>query len=227
MENNQLLSALSKVPELVEQSKANRDDIVLLAEGLKKRMQAEIPDIEIQRLCEKVAERVSKTKCATPDTSTISRDIAEQIAAIVHSQVAEATKAAIESTPLKHEHYHTTGIELLKHADKKVQRRYYILLAALMSVCLIGAIALHSHINSKLYLGKEYAEVYFSEYVTDSERQALGESCYSISFIPKELSSNKALLKQRIKQNRMILKQRELDARANDGKLTIGTPLVR
>ena len=96
-----------------------------------------------------------------------------------------------------------------------------------MSVCLIGAIALHSHINSKLYLGKEYAEVYFSEYVTDSDRQALRESCYSISFIPKELSSNKALLKQRIKQNRMILKQREQEARANDGKFSIETPLVR
>ena len=227
MENNQLLSALSKVPELVEQSKANRDDIVLLAEGLKKRMQAEIPDIEIQRLCEKVAERVSKTKCATPDTAEISRDVAKEVADLVHPLVTEATKDAIASTPLRHEHYHTTAIEMMKYADEKVRRVAYISLAALMSVCLIGAIALYSHINSKLYLGKEYAEVYFSEYVTDSERQALGESCYSISFIPKELSSNKALLKQRINQNRMILKQREQEARANDGKFSIGTPLVR
>lgn len=227
MEKNQLISALSQVPELVEQTKTLHGDVVILAEGLKNRVQAEIPEDEIHKASERIAARVSNTKCALPDTEMISRDIAGQVASAVHSSVTEAVKEAIDETPVRHEHYHTTGLELMKHADETMRRRMCLALAALAAACIMGFIVLYSHFNSEEHLGKEYAEICFSRYATAAEKEALTEDCYSVAFLPKDLSSNKALLKQRIKQNRKIIKQRKQEAGADDGKFSIETTLER
>lgn len=231
MENNEIISALGQVPELVKATKtlleAQEKTNAVLAEGQKERVLAEIPESAIDKVADAAADRVSRTKCATPDTIEISRNVAKEIANIVYSSVVDAAKTAIENTPMKQEVQHTFGIEMIQYANKEARRLAYSALALAIIFGVGSVITIATITNGKEHLGKEYAEVYFSKYTTESERQALGESCYTISFLPKELSSNKALLKQRIKQNKMILKQREQESRANKGKFSTETPLVR
>lgn len=81
------------------------------------------------------------------------------------------------------------------------------------------------YFQSETYLGKEYVEVHRSNYTTDEERKLLGSEITPPSALPREYYKTPGLVKAKIKRNKEILRQWEMEARANKGKFTTKIPL--
>ena len=236
-ENNEVIKALGQVPELVEKTKRVLEDsdkkFRILAEATQKRMQAEIPSSEIEKISNIVAATVSRTKCARPDTDEVSRLVAGNIMTTLTESVMamtiDAVKAAVADTPIKveHNHTHTTLTYMCQMAEKTL--RNWILGLAIYSIVLsfVGILIGVSYLNSDKYLGAKYAEIYFSKYTTDAERKMLDANTYMVGFLPREFDKTPKLVKQKIKRNQQILSQREMEAKAKKGKYSTIVPLER
>lgn len=236
-ENNELIKALSRVPELVETTNRvlaeNEKIIGILSEAILKRVQATIPENELEMVSNRVSAAVSRTRCATPDVSEVSRCVADEIiknvSAVTTNVVTEATKSAIDGMQLKveHHHTHTTLGYMCQMAEKTL--RNWILGLAIYSVILsfAGILIGVSYLNSDKYLSAKYSEIYFSKYTTNAERKLLETNIYTVGFMPREFDKMPKLVKQKIKRNLQILSQREAEAKANKGKFSTKVPLER
>lgn len=236
-ENNELVKALSQVPELVKTTKigfAESDKkIGILSEAMRKRVQAEIPSSEIEKVSEAAANAVSRTKCATPDTDEVSRLVAGNITRFLTESVravaTEAVKEAVEGTPVKVEHHHThTTLGYMCQMAEETLRNWILALGVYSCIIsiIVGIIA-YSYFNGEKHLGEQYAKIYFSKYTSDAERKMLDANTYTVGFMPCEFDKTPKLVKQKIKRNLLILSQREVEAKANKGKFSTKVPLER
>ena len=236
-DNNEIIKALGQVPELVEKTERVLEDsdkkFRILAEATQKRMQAEIPSSEIEKVSDAAATAVSRTRCAAPDTNEVSRIVAGNITRFltesVKSVATEAVKEAVEGTPVKIEHHHThTTLRYMCQMAETTLRNWIIGLAIYSFILSFAAILIgYTYFNGDKCLGEQYTEIYLSKYTTDAERKMLIKDTYTVAFIPKEFSKTPQLVKQKIKHNQQIIRQREMEANANKGKFSTDVKLER
>lgn len=236
-ENNELIKALGQVPDLVEISnrilEENDKKFSILAEHLKRRNEAIIPENEIKKIAKEVEATIENTPCATPDIDDASRLIANRTLSIMQGEVKATIRSTIaetiKSTPVKleHVHSHTTLKEICEMAETKLRDILIFFMATSLTLTLIlGGIAL-SYLNSEVFLGKQYREIYTSKYITQTEKNNLGQGCYSVYFLPKEFSESPKIVKQQIRRNYEIIKQRKKEAKLNNGKFSTDIKIER
>ena len=121
MENKDIVEALEQVPALVkaaETFKATSGHIVSsLADAVKQRPQAEIPESELQK--------ISQTPCAPPDVDSFSKALVQKVAGDIGSTIKEKVDEALEGATVKVQHTHSYCIEkdLKEFADIRLWNR--------------------------------------------------------------------------------------------------------
>ena len=71
---------------------------------------------------------------------------------------------------------------------------------------------IHYMRNSELFLGKRCMDVYISDYVTEKEKKEMLTDCYWIAFYPKKYQDSPQALRERIRKNKTIIKDREFQS---------------
>ena len=201
MENKDIVEALEKAPELVkaaETFKATSGHIVSsLADAVKQRPQAEIPESELQK--------ISQTPCAPPDVDSFSKALVQKVAGDM----------ALEGATVKVQHTHSYCIEkdLKEFADIRLWNRSIAF--GLTSVVLVAIIVIIAivHFNSETYWGKQYYKVYSSPYLTEEEREKISRNVHTIAILPNEFDKDPKRVKEQIKKSKAILKERKKEAR--------------
>ena len=93
MENNEIAKALGQVPELVARTdtliedNARKDEII--GRLLQSRMKAEIPESEVEKVVHAATTAVAHTRCATPDISGVSAQVADGVMGIIKANIRE------------------------------------------------------------------------------------------------------------------------------------------
>lgn len=234
-ENNEIIKALGQVPELVEKTERVLEDsdkkFRILAEATQKRMQAEIPSSEIEKVSNAAANAVSRTSCPMPDTSILSKQIAgevrNELAKDIDTHVSDTVSSTIAKTKVTTETVHTflAPWEIAKMAEEKT-RTFNAVLATACGMMLILVIAgLFAFFNSEEYWGRQYWGIYSSKYITEAERKAIHDNASTYSIVPKEFYSNKNLAKSKIRRNKEIIRLREAQAKKNKGNYTPQIPI--
>ena len=233
MENNQILEALAQVPNLVEATKkvveCNATLMKQYSDLLAKRMEAEIPASEIS----KVTSAVANTRCAKPDLSDVAPAVASSVIRSLTSSMRETTSECIhkafEDTPVKVEHIHThTSLGHLTKMAEGALRNWIVGLACACAILLCAGVFCGSkYLNSREHIGHMYKDLYFSKYITEEEKEMLWEDIGVVSVIPMEFNQNPALVKEKVKHNRKILMQREMEAKSKKGSFRTAPSLER
>lgn len=232
-ENNEIYKSLGQVPELVKLAQNLIQNIEklskLVAELCKRQAKAYVPKEEHDKL----AQTISNTPCAAPDMTEVagklSNAVMRTLVRDIHDEAVNAVKEAVKDTPVKVEknvHY-TSSWEMSHIADKALARRFWIMLSVTVLTSLLIAIGAYEYFNSKMYLAKQYMEVYNSKYTTDEERKMLREDTFTVGAMPLEYHKSPGLVKAKIKRNKQILQQRNEEAKANKGKFSTRVPLER
>ncbi|MBR0531007.1 MAG: hypothetical protein IJJ96_00205 [Bacteroidales bacterium] len=235
MENNEIAKALGQVPELVARTdtliedNARKDEII--GRLLQSRMKAEIPDSEVEKVVHAASTAVARTRCATPDAVGIGSEVAsfikEDIRDSLHDVVVNTVRESIKDIPVEHIHTHTTLRQLTKMAEEKLNNWIEGLAIACASLFIMMISLFLGYINSEEYLGSRYVNVINSKYITTDETKALMKGTYYVGIMPKEYSKNRRIIRQRIRRNEEILRQRRKEARANKGNYSTTIPLER
>jgi hypothetical protein len=213
MENKDIVEALEKAPELVkaaETFKATSGHIVSsLADAVKQRPQAEIPESELQK--------ISQTPCAPPDVDSFSKALVQKVAGDIGSTIKEKVDEALEGATVKVQHTHTHSYcierDLKEYADTRLWNRsiaFGLTSVVLAAIIVIIAIV---HYNSETYWGRQYYEVYSSPYLTKEEKEKLSRDVHTIAILPNEFDKDPKRVKERIKKSKAILKERKKEAR--------------
>lgn len=211
MENKELVDALVQVPGLVEAAKTFKETsghiISSVADAIKKRPQAEIPESELQK--------ISQTPCAPPDVDSFSKALVQKVAGDIGSTIKEKVDEALEGATVKVQHTHSYCIEkdLKEFADIRLWNRSIAF--GLTSVVLVAIIVIIAivHFNSETYWGKQYYKVYSSPYLTDKEREKISRDVHTIAILPNEFDKDPKRVKEQIKNSKAILKERKKEAR--------------
>lgn len=235
--NNKILEALSKIPNLVvlvERLLAEfKIKFDILAKAAQNKAQAEIPPEAIDAVTEAVTESVRHTPCASPNMSEVSSEIANKVAAeigdMVYNEVKAAASAAIRDTP------HVTRKEVTlmppwestKFAEDSTRRLNHVLLALCIVFMAAFGICAWSHFSSEAYWGQQYVKIRTSDYTTDVEREMLWKDARPVSVLPREYEQMPKLVRQKIRRNKEILRQRKIEAKANNGHYSTSVPLER
>lgn len=213
MENKDIVEALEQVPALVkaaETFKATSGHIVSsLADAVKQRPQAEIPESELQK--------ISKTPCAPPDVDSFSKALVENVAGDIGSTIKEKVDKALEGATVKVQHTHTNSYciekDLKEYADIRLWNRSIAFgLTSLVLVTIIVIIAI-AHFNSEAYWGKQFYKVYSSPYLTEEEWDNISRDIHAIAILPNEFDKDPKRVKEQIKKSKAILKERKKEAR--------------
>ena len=211
MENKDIVEALEQVPALVkaaETFKATSGHIVSsLADAVKQRPQAEIPESELQK--------ISGTPCAPPDVDSFSKALVQKVAGDIGSTIKEKVDKAFEGATVKVQHTHSYCIEkdLKKYADIRLWNRSIAFgLASVVLVAIIAIIAI-VHFNSEAYWGKQFYKVYSSPYLTEEEWGNISRDFNTIAILPNEFDKDPKRVKEQIKKSKGILKERKKEAR--------------
>ena len=209
MENKDIVEALEKVPTLVkaaETFKATSGHIVSsLADAVKQRPQAEIPESELQKN--------SGTPCAPPDVDSFSKALVQKVAGDIGSTIKEKVDKALEGATVKVQHTHTHSYciekDLKEYADIRLWNRSIAF--GLTSVVLAAIIAIIAivYYNSETYWGKQFYQVYSSPYLTEEEWENISQDIHTIAILPNEFDKDPKRVKERIKKNKDILKERK------------------
>lgn len=231
--DNSVIEALSKVPELVETTKSiieqNEKTNALFAKMLEHRAQAEIPNEEVQKVVLSVTDGVKRTRCAAPDVSDCSELIAQGVLNRTRGAVENAVRETVQNTPitLEHHHTHVTAMGLAQMAEEKTRNLLALASIGLCVLLLWIGVAIAMYYHSDTYWGTQYLDIVCSEYTTDDERAMLWENHYNVSVLPKEYRLNPSYAKNKIKQNKMVLKQRRRKGKDKNGNFSTPVPLER
>lgn len=210
MESKEFVDALVQVPELVEAAKTFKETsghiISSFADAIQKRPQAEIPDSELQK--------IAATPCAPPKMDSVVKDFAYKVVGVIEPIIKDKVNEALKGAAVTVQHTHSYCFErdLKEIADTRLMKRCLIFgLTALVLTSIIAIIAI-THFNSEAYLGKQYYEVYSSPYLSKEERETLSRNCRIIAILPNEFDKNPKRVKEQIKKNTIILKERKKEA---------------
>lgn len=231
--DNSILEALAKVPELVETTKTiieqNERINAIYGKVLEHRAQAEIPNEEVEKLVRSVIDGVQHTHCAAPDVTRSSELISQAVLNRTKGAVEDAVRETVRNTPvtLEHRHTHVTALGLVKFAEEKTRNLLTIAGIGLVALLLWIGAALFIYFRSDTYWGEQYFEVVNSQYTTKEERNMLWENIYPQSILPKEFKTNPAHVKDKIRQNKKVLRQRRRKGKDKNGNYSTQIPLER
>ncbi len=211
MENKDIVDALEQVPALVKAAKTYKETsghiVSSLADAVKQRPQAEIPESELQK--------ISQTPCAPPDVDSFSKALVEKVAGDIGSTIKEKVDKALKGATVKVQHTHSYCIEkdLKEFADIRLWNRS--LAFGLTSVVLVAIIAIIAivHYNSETYWGKQFYNVYSSPYLTKEEWKNISRDTHTIAILPDEFDKDSKRVKEQIKKSKATLKERKREAK--------------
>ena len=211
MESKELVDALVQIPDLVEAAKTLKESlghvISSFADALKKRPQAEIPDSELQK--------IAATPCAPPQMDSVVKDFANKVVGAIEPIIKDKVNEALKGATVTVQHTHSYCIEkdLKEYADIRLWNRSIAF--GLTSVVLVAIIVIIAivHFNSETYWGKQYYEMYSSPFLTKEERQAIQRASHTIAILPDEYDKSPKRVKEIIKKNKVILKERKKEAK--------------
>ena len=211
MENKDIVDALEQVPALVKAAKTYKETsghiVSSLADAVKQRPQAEIPESELQK--------ISQTPCAPPDVDSFSKALVEKVAGDIGSTIKEKVDKALKGATVKVQHTHSYCIEkdLKEFADIRLWNRS--LAFGLTSVVLVAIIAIIAivHYNSETYWGKQFYKVYSSPYLTKEEWKNISRDTHTIAILPDEFDKDSKRVKEQIKKSKATLKERKREAK--------------
>jgi hypothetical protein len=153
----------------------------------------------------KLKNSISQTQCALPDADEFTKELADQVYKII---------------TLKHEHTHrhysySASWSMVKDTAKK-----WIIGLSIFVLVQFGALAYCMHYvrTSELFLGKRCMDIYMSDYVTEKEKKEMLKDCYWIAFYPKKYKDSPQALRERIRKNEAIIKDREFQSHFKKGK---------
>ena len=206
-----LIEALGQIPELVEAAKtykaSNEKTISTMSMAIKKRPEAEIPQKEV----EKVTDAVKATPCALPDTDDFLKAIAGMMRPIIHQEVKEAVGATKIKVQHEHTHRHysySASFDMINDTAKKWIIGLAMSTLILAATLVIGLVHL---MNSEMYLGKKYMEIYDSGLLTKSEKEKLLKDAYMVSLYPEAYEGYPKAFRERLRKNKSIVDDRELE----------------
>ena len=230
MDDTQLiLTALSQVPDLVEAARTykevNDKAINTISTAVKQQPKAIIPDSEM----EKLKNNSSQTPCALPETDEFTKALVDQVYKIIAPVIRSEIKSAVGATDItiNHEHTHRHhSIAGFWNIVNDVAKKWIIGLG-IFFVFLFGALAYCMHYvrNSELFLGKRCMDIYISDYVTEKEKKEMLKDCYWIAFYPKKYQDSPQALRERIRKNEAIIKDREFQSHFKKGKFRTDKPV--
>ena len=140
------------------------------------------------------------------------------IAPVIRSEIKSAVGAT--DITINHEHTHRHhSIAGFWNIVNDVAKKWIIGLG-IFSVVSIGAFAYWVHYvrNSELFFGQRCLEIYKSEYVTDQEKKEMFKDFYSVALCPKKYKDSPKALRERIRKNEAIIKDREFQSHFKKGK---------
>ena len=216
MDNKELIDALEQIPALIraaETFKGTANHIIAtFSEELKKRPLAEIPKEELSI----IQDMITKTPCAQPDIRPISRELARRISTDVAEAVGPAVKFAADEALRKAavtvEHSHYIEKDLRGLVDERVKKKFLILWSVIIILLITIGISVISYYNGEVYWGKQFYDVYTSEYLTPEEKDHLRENSYLMSVLPRNYFEDAATAQLQIKQFKKTLQKREAEA---------------
>ena len=211
MENKDIVEALEKAPELVKAAETFKETsghiVSSIADAVKKRPQAEIPESELLK--------ISQTPCAPPDVDSFSKALVQKVAGDIGSTIKEKVNEALKGATVTVQHTHSYCIErdLKEYADIRLWNRSIAL--GLASVVLVAIIVIMAivYYNSEIYWWRQYYEVYSSPYLTDEEWEKIARDVHTIAILPNEFDMDPKRVKEQIKKNKGILKERKKEAK--------------
>ena len=212
MESKELVDALVQVPELVEAAKTFKETsghiISSVADAIQKRPQAEIPDSELQK--------IAATPCAPPKMDSVVKDFAYKVVGIIEPIIKDKVNEALKSAEVTVQHTHSYCFErdLKDVADTRLMKRCLIFGLTTVVLALILAIIAIAHFNSETYWGKQYYEVYSSPYLTEEEWEKISQNVHIIAILPNEFDKDPKRVKEQLKKNKSILKERKKEAKS-------------
>ena len=212
MESKEFVDALVQVPELVEAAKTFKETsghiISSVADAIQKRPQAEIPDSELQK--------ISATPCAPPQMDSVVKDFANKVVGAIEPIIKDKVNEALKGATVTVQHTHSYCIEkdLKEYADTRLWNRSIAF--GLTSVVLVAIIVIIAivHFNSETYWGKQYYEVYSSQYLTEEEWEKISQNVHIIAILPNEFDKDPKRVKEQLKKNKSILKERKKEAKS-------------
>lgn len=217
-----ILTALSQAPDLVEAARTYKETndkaINTISNAVKQQPKAIIPDSEMTKL----KNNISQTQCALPDTEEFTKELADQVYKIIAPSVRAEIKSAVGATDItinhehKHRHYaYSASFDMINDTAKK-----WIIGLSIFAVLAVGAFAYWVHYvrNSELFLGQRCLEIYESKYVTDQEKKGMFKEFYSVALYPKKYQDSPEALRERIRKNESIIKDREFQSLFKKGE---------
>ena len=217
-----ILTALSQAPDLVEAARiykeTNDKAINTISNAVKQQPKAIIPDSEMTKL----KNNISQTQCALPDTEEFTKELADQVYKIIAPSIRTEIKSAVGATDItinhehKHRHYaYSASFDMINDTAKK-----WIIGLSIFAVVAVGAFTYWVHYvrNSELFLGQRCLEIYESKYVTDQEKKEMFKEFYSVALYPKKYQDSPDALRERIRKNESIIKDREFQSLFKKGK---------
>ena len=137
----------------------------------------------------------------------------EKVAGNIGSTIKEKVDKALEGATVKVQHTHTHSYciekDLKEYADIRLWNRSIAF--GLTSVVLAAIIAIIAivYYNSETYWGKQFYQVYSSPYLTEEEWENISQDIHTIAILPNEFDKDPKRVKERIKKNKDILKERK------------------
>ena len=142
--------------------------------------------------------------------------------AVIPQKEVEKVTEAVSATKIKVQHEHThrhysysASFDMINDTAKKL-----IIGLGISVVVLLGIIAygIHYMRTSELFLRKRCMDIYISDYVAEKEKKDMLKDCYWIAFYPKKYQDSPQGLRERIRKNEAIIKDREFQSHLKKGK---------
>lgn len=138
MDNKELIDALEKIPAFIKAAETYKETsthiISTISDAIMKRPQAVIPGEEL----EKIKKAIRETRCAQPDITFISRELARRISGDVSDAIKPtimtAAAEALRAESVNVEHSHVIERNLREIVDKKMKKKV-LSFGALSSSC--------------------------------------------------------------------------------------------
>jgi len=164
MENN-ITKLIADYPKLIERInrniESNEQFAKIMAESEKRRLQAEIPQAEISKVVGAAIDAVRKTACQLPETTELSKNIAEKVGQEVREEVHRAARKAIDESPFREFNQCNTLKDLFHFAPEKVQKKIrWVIYMIVLLVLMLGFNAV-CYYSSDLYLGTRYVKTFY------------------------------------------------------------------
>ena len=93
-----------------------------------------------------------------------------------------------------------------------MKKKFLILWAVIICFFITIGISVISYYNGEVYWGKQFYDVYTSEYLTPEEKDHLKENSFLMSVLPCNYFEDSATARLQIKQFKKPLKKREAEA---------------